>query len=135
VSFENVDTVRRGYDARNRGDLDAVREIYAPDVIANAGELWPVAGEVEGAEAIIDAFASILSTFESSELVPEEFIERGNTVVVPTCWRGTLAGSGSVIQQHLACVYTLRHARITRIDYVETVEEALKLAERTAGPA
>jgi uncharacterized protein len=134
VSSENVDTVRRGYDAWNRGDLDAVREIYAPDVIANAGELWPVAGEVEGTDAIIDAFASILSTFENSELVPEDFIERGNTVVVPTSWRGTLAGSGSVIQQHLACVYTLRDAQITRIDYVETLEQALKLAERNAGP-
>jgi uncharacterized protein len=134
TSSENVDTVRRGYDAWNRGDLDAVREIYAADVIANAGRLWPLAGEVQGPGAIIDAFASILSTFESSELVPEDFIERGDTVVVPTCWRGTLAGSGSVIEQHLACVYTLREAQVTRIDYVESVEEALKLAELIAGP-
>ena len=127
---ENVDTVRRGYDAWNRGDLDAVREIYAPDVIANAGGLWPAAGEVEGPEAIIHEFASILAIFETSELVPEEFIERGDTVVVPTCWRGTLAGSGSVIEQHLACVYTLRDALVIRIDYVESLEQALKLAER-----
>ena len=129
----NVETVRRGYDAWNRADLDAVREIYAPDVVANAGGLWPAAGEVKGPDAIIDAFASILSTFESNEIVPEEFIERGDAVVVPTCWRGTLAGSGSVIEQHLACVYTLRDALVVRIDYVEGVEEALELAGRTAG--
>ena len=131
MSSENVDTVRRGYDAWNKADLDAVREIYAPDVIANAGGLWPAAGEVEGPEAIIDAFASILSTFESSELVPEDFIEYGDTVVVPTRWRGTLAGSGSVIEQHLACVYTLRDAQVTRIDYLGSLAEALELAERT----
>jgi ketosteroid isomerase-like protein len=125
--------VRRGYEAWNRGDLDAVRDIYAVDVTASAGQLWPVAGDVHGPEAIIDAFASIRSTFESSELEPEGFIDCGDTVVVPTCWRGTLAGSGSVIEQRLACVYTLRDARISRIDYVETLDEALKLAELTAG--
>jgi ketosteroid isomerase-like protein len=133
---ENVDTVRRGYDAWNRGDLDAVREIYAPDVVANAGGLWPAAGEVEGPEAIIHEFASILAVFETSELVPEDFIERGDTVVVvPTCWRGTLAGSGSVIEQHLVCVYTLRDALVVRIDYLGSLDEALRLAERAGGRA
>ena len=79
VSQENVETVRRGYDAWNRGDLDAVREIYAPDVTANAGALWTAAGELAGSEAIIEAFASIRATFQNSELVPDEYIERGES--------------------------------------------------------
>ena len=63
VAGRNIDVVRAGHDAWNRGDLDAVREIYAPDVTASAGALWPAAGEVSGADAIIKEFASIFSAF------------------------------------------------------------------------
>jgi ketosteroid isomerase-like protein len=125
VSQESIETVRRGYEAWNRGDLDAVRDIYAPDVTASAGPLWPAGDEVSGAEAIIAAFASILDIFEHSELVPERFIECGESVVVPTLWRGTLHDSESPIEQHVIAVYTFRGEQVIRIDYFQHLEEAL----------
>jgi ketosteroid isomerase-like protein len=126
VSRETVETLRRGYDAWNRGDLDAVREMYAPDVTANAHELWPAAGEVSGADAIIEAFASILDLFQHSELIAEEFIERGESVVVPTRWRGTLPDSESVIEQRVIAVYRFRDGQVAHIDYFERLDEALE---------
>jgi ketosteroid isomerase-like protein len=120
----NVDVVRAGHDAWNRGDLDAVREIYAPDVTASAGPLWPAAEEVKGPDAIIQAFASIFSAFEKSELVAEDYIERGDSVVVPTLWRGTLRGSDGVIEQRLVAVYTLAGGRVVHIGYYEGMAEA-----------
>jgi ketosteroid isomerase-like protein len=122
---QKVDVVRGGYEAWNRGDLDAVRSIYAPDVTANAGPLWPAAGEVSGPEAIIQAFASILSTFEHSEIVPEEYVEHGDSVLVPTVWRGTVAGSDGVIEQRLVAVYTFRGDQVIRLDYFPGMDEAL----------
>jgi ketosteroid isomerase-like protein len=122
----NVEVVSAGYDAWNRGDLDAVREIYASDVVANAGELWPAAGEVSGPDAIIEGFASIFSAFERSELVPEEYVEHGDSVVVPTLWRGTLPGSERAIEQRLVAVYTLREGQIVRIGYYQGMPEALR---------
>jgi uncharacterized protein len=131
MAQRNVDTVRRGYDAFNRGDLEAVRTIYTPDVTAHAGALWPAAGDVSGVDGIIEAFESILATFQNSEIVPEEFIEHGDSVVVPTCWRGTLLQSDSVIEQHLVAVYTLRDGLIVRIAYFQDMEAALQdLRER-----
>lgn len=126
MSAENVDAIRHGYDAWNRSDLDALREIYAPDVTANAGGLWPTAGEVSGVEAIIEAFSSILATFKSCELVPEEFIERGESVVVPTRWRGSIPDSDSVIEQRVVAVYTFRDGRVVRIEYFPSREDALQ---------
>ncbi|MEA2451233.1 MAG: SnoaL-like domain [Thermoleophilaceae bacterium] len=125
MAGRNIDVVRAGYEAWNRGDLDAVREIYAPDVTASAGALWPAAGEVSGADAIIQAFASIFSAFERSELVAEEYIEHGESVVVPTLWRGTLAGSEGTIEQRLVAVYTLRDGRVVHIGYHGGMAEAL----------
>ena len=127
-----VETVRLGYEAWNRGDLDALRSIYSPDVRADAGELWPASGEVSGAEGIIGAFASILATFEHCELVPEDYIEHGDTVVVPTVWQGTLVGSKSVIKEHVVAVYTLRGDRICRIAYFEHMADAMERANGLA---
>jgi ketosteroid isomerase-like protein len=126
MSRDNVETVRRGYEAWNRGDLDGVRAIYAPDVTASAGALWPAAGEVSGAEAIIEAFASIFATFQRSELVAEEFIERGESVIVPTRWRGTLPDSDSVIEQRVVAAYRLQGGRVVRIGYFPGMDEALE---------
>jgi ketosteroid isomerase-like protein len=123
---QNVDVVRGGYEAWNRGDLDAVRAIYHLDVTANAGPLWPAAGEVTGPEAIIQAFASILSTFEHSEIVPEEYIEHGESVLVPTVWRGTVAGSEGVIEQRLVAVYTFRGTKVAHLAYFAGMGEALE---------
>ena len=131
-----VETVRLGYEAWNRGELDSLRSIYSPDVRAEAGELWPASGEVQGADAIIGAFASILATFEHCELVPEEYIDCGTTVVVPTIWQGTLVGSKSMIKEHVNAVYVLRDGRICRIAYFERIEDAMECAalEGTSAP-
>jgi ketosteroid isomerase-like protein len=133
VSRADVETIRQGYEAWNQGDFDALRAIYAPDVTAEAGELWPASGIVAGAEAIIREFASIMGTFEHCELVPEEFIEQGESVVVPTVWQGTLVGSESVIKERVIAVYTLRDGRIASIAYFEHMDDAMARAvERQA---
>jgi uncharacterized protein len=126
MSQLNADVVRRGYDAWNQGDLDAVREIYSPDVVASAGELWPAAGDVHGPDAIIEQFASIFATFERLELVPEEYADHGDVIVVPTVWRGTLPGSDALIEQQLVATYRLRDGLVVHIGYFDDLESALQ---------
>jgi ketosteroid isomerase-like protein len=126
VSSASIEAVQRAYEAWNRGDLEEVRELYAPDVTANAGALWPAGGEVTGPAAIIAAFASIREMFQRSELVAEEYIERGEAVVVPTIWRGALQDSETFIEQHVVAVYTFRGEQVIHIDYCEDLDEAFK---------
>lgn len=121
---DNVETIRHGYEVWNRGDLDALAAIYAPDVTADAGVLWPSAGVIEGAQAIIDAYASIIATFEESEVLADEYIERGDCVYVPTRWRGLLPGSADVVEQKVVATYTLRAGRIVHIGYFASLEDA-----------
>ena len=128
MSQDTIQTVRLGYEAWNRGDLDALRSIYSADVTAEAGELWPASGAVSGPDAIISAFASILAVFEHCQLVPEEYIDRGDVIVVPTIWQGTLVGSDSVIKERVNAVYTLRDGQICRIAYFDHIEDAMERA-------
>ena len=121
---DNVETIRHGYEVWNRGDLEALAAIYAPDVTADAGVLWPSAGEIVGAQAIIDAYASIIAIFEKSEVLADEFIERGDCVVVPTRWRGLLPGSEDVVEQKVVANYTLRDGQVVHIAYFASLEDA-----------
>ncbi len=123
---QHVDAVRRACEAWGTGDLATIRELYAPDVIADGGALWPEGrGAVHGADAVINAFASIMGAFEYSELIPEGFLEAGDTLVVPLLWRGVSSESKSFVEQRLVGAYRFNDGRIAFIAWFAGIEEAL----------
>jgi len=133
MASERTDVLDRAHDAWNEGDLDAVRSIYATDITADPGMLWPSGSQLSGAEPIIETFASIRETFETSEIVPLEYMEHGDTIIVPTRWSGSVGGN--VIEQTVIASYTFRGEQICHIAYFEQVEEAVAAldAEAPAG--
>lgn len=132
---DDIELLRRAVDAFNRGDLDTLRDFYAPDVTADAGELWPAAGRVHGVDRVLAEFAAIFATFEQVELICEDYIERGGAVVIPTRWRGRLSGSDHVIEQVVFPVYRLRDGHLVSIDYLGTLDAALAAADTGLPPA
>ena len=52
MSQENVEIVRRLYEAWNAGDMDALRESYNPGIILRTLEGWPEPGPFVGREAV-----------------------------------------------------------------------------------
>jgi ketosteroid isomerase-like protein len=127
----DIDLVRWLTVAYNRGDLDALREHYASDIVVDAGELWPALGAVHGVDHVLTEFASILGTFERVEVIADEYLERGGAVVVPSRWCGTMPGSDSVIEQALAVVYRVDDERVTSIQYFTDLDAALAAADGT----
>ena len=126
---DDVEFVRWLTVAYNRGDLETLRAHYAPDIVVDAGDLWP-AGPVQGVDRVLAEFASIFSTFEQVEVIADDYIERGGGVVVPSHWRGTMAGSKSVIEQPLAVVYRVCDGLVSSIQYFHDLGAALAAAER-----
>ena len=123
MAGERTAVLDKAHDAWNEGDLEAVRAIYAADITADAGLLWPESEPLSGAEPIIQTFASIRETFEESEVIPLEYIEHGDTVIVPSRWRGVVGGN--VIDQVVVAAYTFRGDQICHIAYYEKVDEAV----------
>lgn len=126
VASERADTVRRACQAWGAGDLATLRDLYVADVSADGGELWPEgSGSVHGVDAVLGAFEAIMSVFERSELIPEGFLEAGDTMVVPLLWRGRPTGSESFVEQRLVGSYGFRGERIAEIRWFASLEGAL----------
>jgi ketosteroid isomerase-like protein len=126
MSQQHVDAVRRACVAWGAGDIPTIRELYATDVVADGGVLWPEgSGSVRGVDAVIAAFESIMTAFERSELIPEGFLEASDTLVVPLLWRGISPGSDSAVEQRLIGSYRFTHGRIAHIAWFATLDQAL----------
>src|SRR6188472_3135077 len=99
MSQENVEVVRAGFEAWNAGDMDALRELYDPDVIWRPPQDWPEPGPYVGREAVMRQFEQLRETFDADafELIGD-FIDGGDRVAVRLIWRGAGRGPGSNIE-------------------------------------
>ena len=82
--MSNTDTLKQGYEAFGRGDLDAATENFSDDVRWENPEApqLPNNGVTEGKDAVKELFADLANYWESFTITPDEFNESGDTVVV-----------------------------------------------------
>ncbi len=103
--------------------------MYAPDATGYAGRLAPeTSGELKGRDEIISALESLRETFEHSELVPGDFTEHGEVVVVPMLMRAQHRGSSGTIEWPLWVVYRFRENLIVHQAWYSNRAEALEAA-------
>ena len=125
MSQENVEIMRRGFEAWNAGDMDAFRELYDPDVIARPVKDWPEPGPFVGREAVMRWFGQLRETWDtdSFELI-SDFIDVGDRVAVRQIWRGV--GHGPESNLELTNVITVRKGRIVYQEFFWDHAEALQ---------
>jgi uncharacterized protein len=125
MSQENVEIVRAGFEAWNAGDMDALGEVLAVDVVLRLPEGWPEPGPYVGREAAMRQFEQNRETFDEDRLEPtSEFIGAGDRVVVRTIWRGVGQGPESALEWTV--ILTVRKGRVINIDYFWDHAEALE---------
>ena len=135
MSRENVEIVRRNFEAYNARDLDALRDMYDPNIIVRPTEDWPEPGPLVGREAVMRQGEQLRETWKSVTVEPiGDFIDVGDRVAVRHVWRGVGQGPAQLNPEFTA-VYTIRMGKILSLDYfwdhAEAVE-ALGLSERNA---
>ena len=81
---ENSDALKRGYEAFNSGDAQALSELFADDVRWEGPntEGVPMSGTHEGKDAVLQALGAIGESFETFGVSPDEMVEQGDTIVV-----------------------------------------------------
>jgi ketosteroid isomerase-like protein len=120
VSEENVETLKRGYEAFNRGDtselLELAREIGTPDVEWGATGAFPgVEGMYRGPEAMQEWMKVIRSEWEDFRVTLDEVLhDEGDLLVVTELLRGRGRESGVEVEMRVFSAYWFEQGKLRR---------------------
>ena len=129
MSGENVEIVRKSFDAIGRGDIDSLLDLYDPDI-----EFAPLTGtRVEtggyrGHQGVRRYFEEADEVWDEVRPVAGQITATGDEVVV--FGHCSIRGKASEIETDSPCswVITVRDGKITRHRVFRTNSEALEAA-------
>jgi ketosteroid isomerase-like protein len=135
ASPQELETIRRAYDAFNRRDIDGLTTTLDPDL-----EWHPLLGELGGGvyrghDGVRRLVSEIDDTWESFRIELDEVIDAGDLVFVLSRSIGRGKASGVEAEVGLTTVWELRDGRPVRARSYATVEEALAAAGLERLPA
>lgn len=117
MSQENVETMKEVFAALASEDWVAVQGFFAPDAEIHDFDI-PDAGVYRGPNAFFDWIAQWDAAWETWEVEDVRFHSAGDKrVVVQLTVRARGRGSGLELKRRDAIVYTLRDAKIVRLEY------------------
>jgi len=130
MSQENVEIARQAHEAFNRPDLgvfdlDAFYRLADPDLVVDWSRSAGLeAGIYRGEAASRRLWSTFFEAFERVVVEPLEFIEHGESVVIPHhlhAW----GRDGLAVDAHSTVVLTIRDGRIVEMRLYRQVAEAL----------
>ena len=133
MSQENVEIVRRAWEAWIVGDLEAQFEFFHPEVEWRTEHFdgWPEDPVFYGHDGVRKFFEEWLASWERYEAGVEEYIDIDDERVLVICWqRGYGPGSQVPVQMDYAQVVTIKDGLVLRMDAYSdrpTAREAVNL--------
>jgi ketosteroid isomerase-like protein len=119
VSEQNVEIVRRVYDAVGRRDRTAVLDLYDPDVewdFSRGGLGGLMAGVYRGHDGLRRWFRDWYDAWENVEDNCEQLIDAGEHVISVSTIRGRGRVSGiEVVHRDQVGVWTVREGKVVRV--------------------
>jgi ketosteroid isomerase-like protein len=130
MSEENVETMRKGYEALNSAlasgeDLVPLMESIDPDIVVEMGVLE---GTFHGREGLIRFLEGQAAVFENLRVDPEEIIDAGDSIVVPIRLTGKAPSTGLALDYRAIHVWTMRNGKAIRLRLYESRDRALEAA-------
>jgi uncharacterized protein len=121
----DIETLRAGYEATNRGDWDAAFRGAHPDFEWKTDGRVPGAGTYRGREQVRRFLEDQREPFEEVVVEPQEFFERGDRIVVFVLTRLRPRGSSAVVENPIGHLWTMRDGKAVRCEGFAVREEAL----------
>lgn len=140
----NVEVVKRGYAEVNaayqRNSVDelgrAMADAWHEDgVLETSGRLFPEAGEWSGRDGFLHFLRQQMEAFERQWVEPLDFIENGDTILVPVRLGGTARHTGIEMEFEFFHLFELRDGRISRLVAMVDRDEAFSKLGARGSPA
>ncbi|MEK6252717.1 MAG: nuclear transport factor 2 family protein [Actinomycetota bacterium] len=128
MSQADIETLRAGYEAGSRGDLEgAFRDVH-PDFELQAADRVPSPGTYRGPEEARRFIEDMLEPFEEVTAEPEEFFENGDRIAVILHLRYRPRGSSAEMENRVGHLWTMRDGKAARLQIFLEREKALEAA-------
>ena len=115
--MSNTETLRDGYEAFGRGDLEGATANFADDIRWENPEApqLPNSGVTEGKDQIKQLFAELGNYWSSFAITPDEFIDQGDTVVVLSHSESTGKDTGKDVKLPWVHIWRFRDGKVTEV--------------------
>ena len=137
MSEENLDVIRRGYEAFGRGDIDGLLESFDEQInwVTPGPPELATSGNRTGRQAVAQFFTAVNDTFEIQRFEPREFLAQGDRIVVLGSETTRVRATGKVLELDWVHVFAMRNRKVIAFqDFLDTaaVVAALRPAHAAA---
>jgi ketosteroid isomerase-like protein len=120
MSQGNVETVREGYEAFNRGDVEWMIAQLDPEIVWEDATEVPGSSSYRGTREVRGYLESFAQQWDEIRFEPEEILDAGEQVVALVRIVARGRASGAQVDARLAHLYELREGRGMRVLRVRT---------------
>jgi ketosteroid isomerase-like protein len=126
MELDNVEVARRGYEAFERGGVEAILEFLDPEIEWHMSPAFTRAPRVyHGHDDVREVFRFFDENIEDLGADPHEFIEAGDRLIVPVRMHGRFRGSGEPVAYELVQVWLGRDGKAIKLITYPDREAAL----------
>ena len=113
-----IDIVKSGYENFATGNIPAVLELFAPDIVWHESQGFPwIEGDgiFTGPDAIVqDIFAQIPEQYDGFSIEVSDLIDGGDKVVMEGYYTGTYKATGKSFRANATHVWTIKNSKMVR---------------------
>ena len=126
MSQENVEGVRRGFEAFQRGGPEALLELLSGNVIIYRAQ--PDGATLHGKAGFRDAVADWTEDFSEWQVLPQEFTDLGERVLVQVLQIAQGINSGVRVDEDWWFLFELTGSEVSKLSFYSNPAEALEAA-------
>ena len=134
--MKNLDRIKAGYAAFNRGDASVVLGMMTPETIWQEGEnsMYVAGSPFVGPEAVVrKVFARIPLEWDGFRAAPEQFYDAGNAIIVSGRFTGRYRETGRDMYCQFVHIFTMSGDKIAKFqEFADTAHQRDVMAKTLA---
>jgi ketosteroid isomerase-like protein len=120
MSEQNIDVIRRVYEAMTQRDANAMQELFADDIHVWQSPELPWGGDYEGLDGAFTFFLALVENIQS-QVTTETLFSAGDHVVQTGRTRGAVVANGAAFDVAEVHVWEVRDGKVVELRvYIDT---------------